>query len=65
VPRGADRPDRAKRKRVDRSRSLHDTLERVPAASGAVVVVTGLVSLALSLDGQTNARSHLARHRSP
>ncbi len=33
--------------------SLHNTLERVPAASGAMVMATGVVSLALSLDGQT------------
>ncbi|MEO6857142.1 MAG: tellurite resistance/C4-dicarboxylate transporter family protein [Solirubrobacteraceae bacterium] len=34
-------------------RSLHHTLERVPAASGAAVMATGIVSVALTLDGQT------------
>ena len=32
---------------------LRRTLERVPAASGAMVMATGIVSVALSLDGQT------------
>lgn len=34
-------------------RSPHQTLERLPTASGAVVMATGIVSVALSLDGQT------------
>ena len=34
-------------------RSPHETLERLPAASGAVVMATGIVSVALSLDGRT------------
>lgn len=34
-------------------RSVHRIAGRVPVASGAVVMATGIVSLALSLDGQT------------